>query len=141
MLGDLTLADMMITNPVTVSPADDIEYAALLIYKHKIGGLPVVKGNKLLGIITETDILRAFIDMMGLLTSSIRIDICTGDTPDGLNTAIKIIQSQGADIIHVGMKTPKSSERIYYFRLSPCDIQPIKKELKKQGFSIQDVLA
>jgi acetoin utilization protein AcuB len=53
MLGDLCLADMMIKNPITVSPDDDVEIAAQVIYKHKIGGLPVVKGQRLVGIITE----------------------------------------------------------------------------------------
>lgn len=140
MLGDLTLADMMIANPITVSPTDDVEYAALLIYKHKIGGLPVTQGKKLVGIITETDILRAFIDMMGLLSSSVRIDVETGTTADGLNKAIGIIQNQGAEIINIGMATPKTTDLTYYFRLSPCDLDPIKKELEKQGFSISDVM-
>ena len=70
MLGDVSLADLIIRNPITVDPDDDIETAAQIIYKHKIGGMPVVKNNKLTGIITETDILRAFIDMMGILTEA-----------------------------------------------------------------------
>ena len=43
MLGDLTLRDLMIKDPITVSAEDDIEFAAQLIYKYKIGGMPVVK--------------------------------------------------------------------------------------------------
>jgi acetoin utilization protein AcuB len=42
MLGDLNLRDLMIKDPITVGPEDDIETAAQLIYNHKIGGLPVV---------------------------------------------------------------------------------------------------
>ena len=42
MLGDLTLTDLMIKEPITVEPDNDIEIAAQLIYKHKIGGIPVV---------------------------------------------------------------------------------------------------
>ena len=47
MLGDLNLRDLMIRKPITVGPEDDIELAAQLIYKHKIGGMPVVKNNRL----------------------------------------------------------------------------------------------
>ena len=43
MLGDVSLEDLIIKNPIVVGPDDDIEDAAQLIYKHKIGGMPVVK--------------------------------------------------------------------------------------------------
>jgi acetoin utilization protein AcuB len=136
-LGDFTLADMMIRNPVTVSADDDIEFAAQLIYKHKIGGLPVTKGRKLLGIITESDILRAFIDMMGILSSSARIDVTTGDDLGGLNRAIRIINEKGGDIINVGMTAQSKAQRTYYFRLTPCDTLLIKDALEDGGFMVQ----
>lgn len=141
MLGDLTLADMMIKNPMTVDPDDDIEVAAQLIYKYKISGLPVTRKGKLVGILTESDILRAFIDMMGILSSSARIDITTGDDPGALNRAIKIIHDLGGDIINVGMTAQKSANRTYYFRLTPCDTQPIQKALEGEGFVVQAVMS
>lgn len=141
MLGDLTLADMMIKNPLTVAPDDDIEIAAQLIYKHKISGLPVTRQGELVGILTESDILRAFIDMMGILSSSARIDITTGENPVDLNRAIKIIHDQGGDIINVGMTTQNTANRTYYFRLTPCDTHPIKKALEGEGFIVQAVMS
>lgn len=141
MLGDVTLADMMIKNPISLSPDDDIERAAQLIYKHKIGGLPVItKGKKLVGIITESDILRAFIDLMGILSSSTRIDITTNNDSAGLNKAIQIIHDQGGDIINVGMTAQRTAKRTYYFRLSPCEPSPIKQALEDCGFAVQAVL-
>lgn len=141
MLSDISLADMMIKNPISVSPDDDIERAAQLIYKHKISGLPVItKGNKLAGIITESDILRAFIDLMGILSSSTRIDITTNKDSAGLNKAIQIIHDQGGDIINVGMTAQRTAKRTYYFRLSPCDTAPIKQALEDCGFAVQAVL-
>ena len=53
MLAGLTLSDLMIKDPITVDPDSDVELAAQLIYKYKIGGIPVVKRGKLVGIITE----------------------------------------------------------------------------------------
>lgn len=140
MLGDLTLADMMIKNPLTVGPDDDIEIAAQLIYKHKISGLPVTHKRKLVGILTESDILRAFIDMMGILSSSARIDIMTSDDPGELNRAIKIINDQGGDIINVGMTAQETANRTYYFRLLPCDTHPIQEALEGHGFVVQAVM-
>jgi acetoin utilization protein AcuB len=140
MLGDLTLADMMVKNPLTVGPDDDIEIAAQLIYKHKVSGLPVTRRGKLVGILTESDILRAFIDMMGILSSSARIDILTNDDPGELNRAIKIINDQGGDIINVGMTAQETSNRTYYFRLLPCDTHPIQEALEGHGFVVQAVM-
>jgi acetoin utilization protein AcuB len=136
MLGDLTLQDLMIKAPITVDPDDDIEIAAQLIYKNKIGGMPVVKGDQLVGIITETDILRTFIDMMGILSSTSRIDVVIGDKSGSLKKALQIINDKGGDIVSVGMTTQQGGKRIYYFRLAACKTGVIKKALEKRGFEV-----
>ena len=136
MLGDLTLQDLMIKEPITVDPDDDIEFAAQLIYKNKIGGMPVVKDDQLVGIITATDILRTFIDMMGILSSTSRIDAVIGDQSGSLKKALQIINDTGGDIINVGMTAPQTGKRIYYFRLAACKTAGIKKALQKQGYEV-----
>ena len=136
MLGDLNLRDLMIKDPITVSPDDDIEIAALLIYNHKIGGLPVVKAGRLVGIITATDILRTFIDMMGILSSTSRIDVLIGDQPGKFKKALQIINDVGADIINVGRTARQTGQQIYYFRLAACKTDKIKKALEKQGYEV-----
>ena len=136
MLGDLNLQDLMIKEPISISPDDDVEFAAKLIYNHKIGGLPVVKGDQLVGIITATDILRTFIDMMGILSSSSRIDVVIGEQPGSFKNALQIINDQGAEIINVGMAEEQGGQRIYFFRLAACKTNKIKKALEKQGYEV-----
>ena len=136
MLGDLNLQDLMIREPITVSPDDDVEIAAQLIYKHKIGGMPVVKNGQLVGIITATDILRTFIDMMGILSSTSRIDVLIGEQPGSFKKALQVINDKGADIINVGMTPQQTGQRIYYFRLAACKTDNIKKALEKQGYEV-----
>ncbi len=140
MLGDVSLADLIVRNPIRVGPDDDVEIAARLIYKHKIGGMPVVKNNKLVGIITETDILRAFIDMMGLLNASSRIDLVVGDEPGSFRNVLQIINDNGGDIINVGIMAHETSKRVYYFRLVSCDTAVIKKSLEKEGYEVLDAM-
>ncbi|TES93981.1 MAG: CBS domain-containing protein [Desulfobacteraceae bacterium] len=140
MLGDVSLADLIVRNPIKVGPDDDVEIAARLIYKHKIGGMPVVKNNKLVGIITETDILRAFIDMMGLLNASSRIDLVVGDEPGSFRNVLQIINDNGGDIINVGIMAHETSKRVYYFRLVSCDTAVIKKSLEKEGYEVLDAM-
>jgi len=136
MVGDLTITDLMIKKPITVAPDDDIEVAAQLIYKYKIGGMPVVKNEVPVGIITETDILRAFIDMMGLLNASSRIDVVLKTKPDAFKKASQIIQDNGGDVISVSMARQLKGKRTYYFRLSACDTDIIKTALEKEGFKV-----
>jgi len=136
MLGDLNLRDLMITEPITVRPEDDVELAAQLIYKHKIGGIPVVENGQLVGIITATDILRTFIDMMGILTSTSRIDVIIGDQAGGLKQALQIINDSGAEIINIDMTADHPGQRGYYFRLAACQTAHIKKALEKQGYEV-----
>lgn len=140
MVADLNLSDLMIKDPITVHPDDHIEVGAKLIYEHKIGGMPVVSGAKVVGIITESDILRAFIDMMGILTSSSRVDVVIRDEPGAFKKALHIIHDHGGDIINVGITTQQTQKRTYYFRLSPCSTGVIKEALEAEGFEVPDAM-
>ena len=136
MLGDLNLRDLMIKEPITVRSEDDVEVAAQLIYKHKIGGIPVVENGKLVGIITASDILRTFIDMMGILTSTSRIDVVVGEKPGSFKNALQIINDKGAEIIDASRTADQTGQRVYYFRLAACKTANIKKALEKQGYEV-----
>ncbi|MGW8187593.1 MAG: CBS and ACT domain-containing protein [Desulfobacterales bacterium] len=136
MVGDVSLSDLMISDPIVVGPEEDIEIAAQLIYRHKIGGMPVVEGKKVVGIITESDILRTFIDMMGILTGSSRIDVVMKNEPGALKEALQVIHDSGGDIINVGITAHQTGSRVYYFRLAPCKTGSIRKNLEAKGFTI-----
>ena len=63
LLARMTVESAMTTSLVVVSPRHDAKEAASLMLDHKIGALPVVDGGRLVGIITETDLLRAFVKL------------------------------------------------------------------------------
>ncbi len=66
LLSKLTIRDIMHTPVYTVSPDDPIEVAALMMEEHKISGLPVVEDGDIVGMITITDLLQAFISILSL---------------------------------------------------------------------------
>lgn len=140
MVSDLTLTDLMIKKPITVAPDRDIEIAAQLIYKHKIGGLPVVEEGRLVGIITVTDLLGAFINMMGLLSASSRVDVLIDHEPGSLKNAIHLINEAGGDIINIAMAGQQSGHRTYYFRLTACDTSAIRAALENDGYHVLDTM-
>lgn len=55
-ISQVRVEQVMTIDPITVAPTDTIRDVALLMLQHKIGGLPVVDGDKVVGIITESDI-------------------------------------------------------------------------------------
>ena len=103
--GNITVSSIMTTNPITVSPETHIEDAAKLIYRNKIGGLPVIKTGKLVGIISIMDILGIFIEMMGLLESSSRIDVVMRrDSKDFKECCKRFMWGQTCGLDTVGLR-------------------------------------
>lgn len=70
LLTKLTVGEVMTKTVITIGPDRDARAAAVLMLDHKIGALPVTDGGKLVGIVTETDILRAFVWLTGGAASS-----------------------------------------------------------------------
>jgi len=130
----LPLREVMIINPITVDPEASIDEAARLIYKYKIGGLPVISQGKLVGIITITDILEAFIELMGILKASSRLDIIPKE--DNLNSALEVIKRGGAKIISIGMDITSEGEKIYFIRVEKTNLERITLELEAEGHKV-----
>jgi acetoin utilization protein AcuB len=63
LLDRVTVEEVMTPQPLTVTPETPLLEAARLLHDRRIGGLPVVEGGTVVGIITETDLLGAFIEM------------------------------------------------------------------------------
>ncbi len=126
---------------VTVSPNDTIEKAAQLMLKHKIGGLPVVEENKLVGVITTSDLLQTFLDVMGASEEgTARIDFLTGGEAANLTEASKVLQEQGAEILGLGTHREKwDGESIFYLRLRSTDPNRLAEILKRRGFTVVGV--
>lgn len=129
--------EAMSPSPVSVGPATDIEEAVRLLLERRIGCLPVVAEGRVVGIITETDILWVFSEMMGLLESSSRIDVVLGRSPGAMERTMEIIRSHRGRIISVGMSPARKGQpRVHHFRLKSCDTAPIAAALARAGYRV-----
>jgi acetoin utilization protein AcuB len=138
LIEEIRIPEVMIANPITVNPETQIEDAAKIIYYNKIGGLPVVaKDGRLVGIITVADILAAFIELMGVLKSSSRIDVVLGEDPEAFEKVSRLIRSRGGEIVSVGMSGHRlKRKRVYFFRLKKRNVQPIARMLQAEGYDV-----
>jgi len=140
MLEKITVADVMVKDPLTVTPETSLEEAARLIHDHKIGGLPVVEKDRLVGVITMLDIISAFLTMLELLRSSSRVDVLLEDKPEILEEAANLIKKVGGKIINVALGPIKDGKRAYYFRLDRCELAPIIDALNRKGYDVVDFI-
>ncbi|WP_448382344.1 CBS domain-containing protein [Desulfosoma sp.] len=137
MLEELSVEDVMVRRPITVSPDDSLETAAQRTLENRIGGLPVVEGHKLVGVITVVDILSAFISMLGLMQSSSRLDVKLAGPSQSLDGVTRLLQDKGAEIISVCYVQPTvGDEAVYSFRIKKCPMDPIIGSLKEEGIEV-----
>ncbi len=140
MLEKITVADVMIKAPISVTADMGVEEAARLIKEHKIGGMPVLEGDKLVGVITMLDLIGAFLTMLSLIRGSSRLDLSLEDKPAALEAAAQIIKDAGGKILNLSLGPIKGHQRAYYFRLEQCDLDPIVAALKKAGVKVLEVI-
>ena len=116
---------------VTVDASEYLEEAAVLLRNHKIGAIPVVKSGQLVGIITETAIFDAFIDIMGLREPGYRLEAYIKGNPPGiLGRVAAIIGDNGGNISHVSADVKDVSMAKITLRFNrEAAIESIVKEL------------
>jgi acetoin utilization protein AcuB len=141
-LGALERVDeIMATDLITVEPTSTIEEAAKLMAQYKIGAVPVVGRGKLVGILTETDVLSVFIEMLETIQASSRLDVVLGDKPSALDEVYRLLQSSQARVISVSMSPEETAgPPIYSFRIERTPVEPLVHKLEKAGYRVVQTL-
>jgi len=129
---------VMIEKPVTVTPATTLEDAAQIMLERQFGGLPVVADGRLVGVITASDILRAFLDVMGASHGgSTRIDFLLEGEEHGFVEATRLVAREGGEVLGVGTYREKLGENpVCYLRLLSGNPEKIAKALRTSGFNV-----
>lgn len=132
---------VMTENPLTVGPNTVLEEAAQIMLKQHIGGLPVVDSGQLVGIITASDVMHAFLDMMGASNGgSVRLDFRLEGVEHGFIEASRIVAREGGEVLGVGSYRDRPGEdSICYLRLLSGDAERIARALRVGGFDVLGV--
>lgn len=102
LVAKITVAQIMTREVVTVSGDTPLEEAARLMADHRISGLPVMEDNKIAGIITETDIFKSFLELMGGRRPGIRLTVIVAGAKGVLSRLTAAIAAAGGDIVGLG---------------------------------------
>jgi acetoin utilization protein AcuB len=132
---------VMTENPITVSPETMLEDAADIMLKYQIGGLPVLHQGRLVGIITTSDVMKAFLDVMGVSEgASARIDFALEGEEHGLVEASRIVSREAGEILGVGTYREKfGANPVCYLRVLSRNADAIAKGLRQSGFDVLGV--
>ena len=102
LLGKLTVEQVMSRKVVSVEESTLIEDAARLMVDHNIGGLPVLNGSTLVGIVTESDVMRLFIELFGARRKGLRATLLLPDKSGEIAQMTGAIAEAGGNIISLG---------------------------------------
>ena len=138
-LEDVKVNGAMTKPVVNVTPTTMLEQAALLMVKHRIGGLPVVEQGKVVGIITATDLLRAFAEVLGATQEGVaRIDLSLGDSSE-LAMVAQLVAQENGEILGMGVYQDEGKEgrrKMTYLRLRSADANRVARMLTEKNYNV-----
>ena len=139
LLSKLTVKDAMTKNIITIEADSLLEEAAVIMRDKRIGTLPVVEKGKLVGIITESDIFDAFIDLLGFKDLGSRITVEAKDVPGAMADIAAIYKSLDVNITHIAVFNGDGFRDVV-IRSTVLDTDNLEKALEEHGYKVKHVL-
>ncbi len=135
-----TIEDIMTHNPMWVAPDTPLESVAQRMRQHKIGGMPVLEDGKLVGIITESDVFSAFVEVLGAGEEGARIEMIIGKKSSDLYDIIDIFRRYDMSIqaitIHDGFS---GTQRLVTLRVMGDELDDMLDALRSSGTQINRI--
>jgi acetoin utilization protein AcuB len=134
----MPLSEIMTKNPISGHPMDFVEEAAVIFYDNRIGCLPIVTGGKLVGIITETDLLYKYIELTGVHQPGSQIEVRVPNIPGILFEVSKVFHEQKLNVLSVLVYPDKENEnnKILVIRVKTMNPLNVIDGLRNNGFEV-----
>lgn len=136
----LRIQDIMTKDPLSISPLYTIQDAMLLIQRERVGALPVVdEKNRLKGIISIRDLLRAFINVMGIGEPGTLLGILAEEKIGELKKIVDVVTEANISMGSIMVaKYWEEGKRAVFPYLFAMNVNPVKEKLKEMGFELID---
>ena len=140
LLSKITVLEVMTKKILTVAEDTPIEEAARIMADNKIGGLPVLRDGHVVGIITETDLFKLFLEFMGAREKGVRVTALIDEKPGQLAIITKVIAELGGNFIAFGQFTGEDpSNRLVTFKVTGLKKENVKKAISNIAKEVWDV--
>ena len=140
LLTRLKVPEVMAQDVITTTPDTPLEEAARIMADSKIGGLPVMEHGRLVGIITETDIFKVFLEMLGARESGIRITLDHPERKGEMARITTAIAERGGNILALGsVMTDDPTTSIVTFKVEDIPSEELQAAMRELGLNILDI--
>ena len=140
LLSKITIKDVMSSPVITTLEDTPIEEAARIMVDNQISCLPVMRGNELVGIITETDLFKIFMELMGARNRGVRLTAEVPDNPGTLSRLSQAIYEAGGNIIALGTFSGETiASTLLTIKVEGIEEQNLKKALEPHVLKLTDV--
>jgi acetoin utilization protein AcuB len=140
MLSKIKVEDIMSKDVITVQSDTPLEEAARIMVDNKIGGIPVVKNGDVLGIITETDLFKIFLELLGARESGVRLSVMVPHVPGKLAQLTSVVAENGGNFVAFGAFLGESSEnREITMKVRNVDLNTLTEVIKPHVERIVDI--
>jgi len=141
LLAKMTVKDIMVRNPFTISPDMPAEEALQLGQEKGFGAFPVVEDGKLVGIATESDIVRIMTKILGVREEGTRIDIRASRDFGNMQSIMEVLDRHKTVLLSMMTLPPEEGgeEWLIVLRLKSENADQVVRELKSAGFDVVDV--
>lgn len=132
LISKVTVKQVMTKKVKTIDVNTPIEEAARIMADLKIGGLPVLHSGKVVGMITETDLFKILLELMGARTKALRVTAVIDNKPGLLAKVGKAIADAGGNFISFGLFSGNDpGVSVLTFKVSGITKENVKKSLEK----------
>ena len=140
LLSKALIKDIMTKKVLSIGSEATIEEAALVMYNNRIGGVPVVDKNQdVVGIITETDIFKCLVDIMGLPSGTTRVTIRVPDKAGVITEITGIYADLGINITSMASYTLPDGSGEEVIRGDAKDVEELTKRIEAKGYKVVHV--
>jgi acetoin utilization protein AcuB len=138
LLRQLTVEMMMVKKIITVTPGTTVERAARIMQDNRISALPVVKNEKLIGIITTTDVMGVLLDAIGINGESTRLVVLVQDRIGMIAEVSRILQEAQINIRSLVTWPERQYPGVYHFvlRVGAANGEKAISALTQAGFKV-----
>jgi acetoin utilization protein AcuB len=138
LLAKMTVKEIMVKNPLTISPDMPAEEALQLGQEMGYGAFPVVEDGRLVGMATESDIVRLMTRVLGVREKGKRIDIKASKDFGNMQRIMEILDKNKAVLLSLMTLPPEHEENdwLVALRLKSDNAEPIAKELNSSGLNV-----
>lgn len=140
LLSKLLVKDIMRKKVVTVSPDTTVEQAAATAQKNKVGCLLVLKGNKVVGIVTTNDFFYKILNpLLGIGESGKRIIVHGAGEPAGMRKVLEALAKADIEVKNFcSLKSSKTGKKDFVLHLNTENVSSLLKQLKGLGFTVEE---